>query len=142
MVGYTESKTFGAFPDPVPILQPDKDDPKDMHFYNSAATKLMDGLYVMFPSAFYTESQRVLPHAALSRDGKTFQRLGRRPILKGGKGFDARSIYVAAGPVPADRPGEYWFYYFGSNVAHDANRPDRVRYDGGIGRFRVRIGGL
>ena len=111
MVGCTESKTFAAFPDPVAILRSDKDDPKDMHFYNSAATKLVDGLYVMFPSAFYTDSQTVFPHAALSRDGKAFQRVGRHPILKG-------------------------------NVAHDANRPDRVRYDGGIGRFRLRIEGL
>lgn len=138
-VGYTESKTFGDFPPPTVILEPDEQDPKDLHFYNSAATRLMDGLYVMFPSGFYTASQVVCTHAALSRDGKTFQRVGRKPILRPGTGFDSRSIYVAPGAIPADKPGEYWFYYLGTRIPHDQNRPDKVRYAGGIGRFRLRL---
>ncbi|MBN2129127.1 MAG: hypothetical protein JW741_06500, partial [Sedimentisphaerales bacterium] len=47
-VGYTESDHFGDFPEPVEILRHDEQDPEGMQFYTSAATKLRDGLYVMF----------------------------------------------------------------------------------------------
>jgi hypothetical protein len=138
-VGYTESATFGAFPSPRVILEADKDDPADMDFYNSAATKLMPGLYVMFPGAFYRGSQNVIPHAALGRDGVNFRRVGRKPVLELGKGFDSRCIYVAGGAIPAERPGEYWFYYLGTGVGHDETWPNKVRYGGGIGRFKLRL---
>jgi len=140
-VGYTESKTFGSFPAPRVILEPDAKDPPDMHFYNSAATRFPDGLYVLFPSAFYTGRQLVVPHAAVSRDGTTFRRLGRKPILELGKGFDSKSIYVAPGAIPTGKPGEYWFYYLGTSIAHDATLPSKIRYSGGVGRFRVRLAG-
>jgi hypothetical protein len=138
-VGYTESKTFGNFPPPRVILEADRDDPADMDFYNSAATKLMRGLYVMFPSAFYRSSQTVVPHAALSRDGVKFERVGRRPVLALGQGFDSKCIYVGAGLVPAERPGEYWFYYLGENIGHDDNSPAKNHFGGGIGRFKLRL---
>ena len=64
MVGYTESATFGRFPDPVEILRADKDDRSDMQFYNSATAKLKDNLYLMFPSGFFTKDGTVLVYAA------------------------------------------------------------------------------
>jgi hypothetical protein len=137
-VGYSESKTFSNFPSPKVILSPDENDPPAMDFYNAAATKLMPGLYVMFPAAFYRNTQLIIPHAALSRDGVSFERVGRTAVLELGKGFDARSIYVSPG-IPADKPGEYWFYYLGTNTPHDANAPDKVRFGNGIGRFKLRL---
>lgn len=136
-VGYCESKTFGGFGEPVTILQPDDRDPTDLHFYNSAASELCPGLYIMWPSAFTTANQQIQPHLALSRDGRNFERVGRQPVIKLGQGFDSAAIYVSPGAVPADRPGEFWFYYLGSAIEHDANPPGQTRQAGGIGRFRV-----
>jgi hypothetical protein len=48
-VGYTESPTFGNFPPPRLVLEPQAPDAADLHFYNSAASKVCDGLYVLLP---------------------------------------------------------------------------------------------
>jgi predicted GH43/DUF377 family glycosyl hydrolase len=138
VIGCSESPTFGNFPAPVQILGPDAQDPPDLHFYNSGATKICDGLYVMFPGGFYTESQLIRSHLAFSRDGKKWERIGREPVLEVGKGFDSRSIYVAPGAIPAGAPGEYWFYYRGYDFPHDG-KGERITSSGGFGRFRVTL---
>ena len=134
-VSYCESATFGNFKNPVVVLSADDKDPKGMDFYNPAAAKLADDLYVMFPSGFYSleKDQTVRPHMAVSRDGKNFQRVGRDVVLPlGGSGsFDSKSIYVSPGAIPGDSPGTYWFYYQGFNVGH--NGPQKMA--GGTGRF-------
>ena len=136
-VGYCESRTFGNFPDPVQILAPDALDPKDMHFYNSAATKLKENLYVIFPSAFYTGDQTVRPHLAMSRDGKTFERVSRDVALPLGAAgtFDSKSIYVMPGAIPGDKPNTYWFYYAGYDIGHNG----KPKYSGGFGRFLLTV---
>ena len=139
IIGYTQSPTFGGFPDPKPILSPDAQDPDELQFYNSAVSKLADGLYIMFPSAFYTKTGTVIPHIAYSRDGVTFARPTHEPILPLGKDFDSTTIYVAPGAVPADKPGSYWIYYVGGKVKHDDVWPEKVRYNGGFGRFLLEV---
>jgi hypothetical protein len=139
VVGYSESKAFGDFPKPAVVLAPDKDDPKDLHFYSSAATKLKDDLYLMPFSAFTTGDGCVRVHAAYSRDGKEFRRLGRKPLLDLGKGFDSKGLYVGPGAVPGEKEGTYWFYFLGTAAPHDENRPPKVKNDGGVGRFLLRI---
>jgi hypothetical protein len=139
VVSYTESRTFGAFPKPTRILEPDREDPEDLHFYSSAATKLNDRLYLMLPSGFTTGDGKVRIHAAISNNGKDFRRLGRKPILDVGKGFDSKGLYVAPGAIAGDRPGTYWFYYLGCTVPHDDNVPAKVKSDGGIGRFLLEV---
>ena len=160
LVGYTESKTFGDFPAPSVILAPDDQDPKDLHFYNSAATKgdpnpeasglgtpladglvpsEVEGLYVMFPSAFYTSDGTVRPHLAVSRDGRNFQRAGHKPLLEPGAGFDDKGLYVAPGAIPGPRPGSWWFYYVGTRTKPDDNVPKSIRYEGGYGRFLLAL---
>jgi hypothetical protein len=136
-VGYSESRTFGNFPDPVQILAPDALDPKDMHFYNSAATKLKKHLYVMFPSGFYTGDQTVRPHLAVSRDGKTFERASHDVALPlGAQGtFDSKAIYVSPGAIPGDKPNTYWFYYDGYDIGHNG----KPKYSGGTGRFLLTV---
>lgn len=135
IVGYTESTTFEHFPDPVHILAPDAHDPADLQFYNSAATKLREDLYVMFPSGFYTGDQTVRPHMAMSSDGIHFERVSHEiAIALGMPGqFDCRSIYVGPGAVPADTPNAWWFYYAGYDTGHDQSHP----YSGGYGRFML-----
>jgi len=139
IVGYTESTTFGNFPDPVAILSPDKDDPVDLHFYNSATAKINNDLYMMFPSGFYTRDGTVVVFSAFSRDGKQFSRIGRNPILGLGNGFDKTGIYVAAGAIPGKERGTFWIYYGGTEIPHDESNPAKVHYDGGIGRFLLKI---
>jgi hypothetical protein len=138
IVGYTESTTFGSFPDPVVILSPDKEDPSDMHFYNSPTTKLKDNLYIMFPSGYFSRDGSVLVYSAFSRDGKNFYRLGHKPFLTLGKGFDSKGIYVSAGAIPGNEPNTYWVYYGGTSLSHDAN-PDNIHSSGGIGRFLLKV---
>ena len=139
IVGYTESATFGAFPDPVAILSPDKDDRGDMHFYNSATTKLRGSLYLMFPSGYFAQDETVVVYAAFSRDGRQFHRLGREPLLGLGEGFDSKGIYVSAGAIAGAKPGTYWIYYGGTGVRHDAT-PSGHHFNGGVGRFLLNVG--
>ncbi len=136
-VGYSESKTFGAFPDPKVILEPDAQDPADLHFYNSAASRLRDDLYVLFPSAYHTSDHLVRPHLVMSRDGRTVERIGRSPVLPFGKegAFDSKSIYVQPGAVPGDKLNTWWVYYIGFKLGHE----DKMNYAGGCGRFLLEI---
>jgi hypothetical protein len=136
-IGYTQSNTFGAFPDPQIILQPNDADAPDAHYYNSAATKLREGLYAMAPSIFTTSDGRVRPTLWLSENGTNFFRIENVPLVGLGSGFDNTTIYVAPA-VPGDAPGEYWFYYVGSEVKHDENNPKTVHSAGGIGRFKLK----
>ena len=138
VVGYTESDTFGDFPDPHVILAPDEDDPSDFQFYNSATTKINDDLYLMFPSGYSALAGTSAVYAAFSRDGEHFSRLGRTPLLDlgEGEGFDSKAVYLATGATPGEEPGTYWFYYGGSALPHDGSNPS---YDGGIGRVLLRV---
>jgi hypothetical protein len=133
-IGYTESDHFGDFPDPVEIFGPDERDPKGMDFYTNAATKLTDRLYVMFPTAFYSKDQTLRSHLAWSRDGVHFTRYGREPVVNIGPKFDKMGAYVMPGAVPGDTPNSWWFYYFGTNDAHDYSIL-AGGYNGGVGRF-------
>jgi hypothetical protein len=137
VIGYTESPTFGNFPDPVVILSADKDDQGDPQFYNSATTKLKDDLYLMFPSGLYMKDGSVVVFAAFSHDGKQYYRLGRTPLLGLGKGFDKMGIYVSAGAIPGEKPGTYWIYYGGTEMSHEDPTPRH--YDGGLGRFLLNV---
>ncbi len=133
-VGYTESDHFGNFPEPVEILHHDEQDPEGMQFYTSAATKLRDDLYVMFPAAFYTKEQTVRSHLAWSRDGVHFTRYGREPVVDLGTAFGTMGIYVMPGAIPGELPNTWWFYYSATDIEHDAD-PVGVKAGGGIGRF-------
>jgi len=139
LVGYSESPTFGNFADAANILKPDAQDPKDLHFYNSAASKLRDDLYVLFPSGFTTGDDVSRVHFAVSRNGKDFERPVRGPVLDLGKGFDSQGLYVGPGAVPGDKPGTWWFYYVGTRVKHGDNVPGKAKKDGGYGRFLLKV---
>ncbi|MCS7059791.1 MAG: hypothetical protein RMN25_01375 [Anaerolineae bacterium] len=139
LIGYTESSIFGDFPPPRPILAPDELDPPHLHFYNSAAAKAGEGLYLMFPSAFYVGEDVLLPHLAVSADGCSFRRVERKPFLMLGNGFDSRGIYVAPGLIPTGRPNRWWVYYLGTPIGHDQNRPQQASYVGGVGRFMLTV---
>ena len=135
LVGYTESKTFGDFPDPVKVLSPDEKEPADLNLYNSAATKLTSSVYVMFPSVYDAKTGAVVPHMAASADGRAWARAGREPKLPLGAAFDSKSIYVGPGAVPGDKPGTWWMYYAGYSAGHDDTYASLIQRQGGIGRF-------
>lgn len=141
LVGYSESDHFGGFPDPVAILAPDGQDPYDLNLYSSAATKLRDGLYVMFPSVYYStavgqsSNGTIAAQMAISTDGRTFAREHRDAVVDLGGGFDSKSIYVGPGAVPGDRPDTWWIYYVGLAKGHDDKLESQTQHLGGIGRF-------
>ncbi len=138
-IGLSESPEFSRFPKAQEILAPDPQDPPDMDFYNNACTRIKEDLYVMFISAFYKTEGVIRVLGAWSRDGRSFQRLGRKPLLDLGEGFDSKVLYVAPGAVPGPRPDTYWFYYLGQAAKHDDNVPGKVHHGAGIGRFLVEI---
>ena len=140
-VGYSESPTFGSFKPPVEILTADARDPRGMDFYNSAVSKLAAHQYVMFPSAFDHGKDVLLPHIAVSKDGRTFTRLGREPLLALGRGFDSMGIYICPGAIAGPRPRTWWIYYLGTNVGHDQTHPQKVTRNGGFGRFLLSVDG-
>ena len=135
LVGYTESGTFGDFPEPTMVLSPDEDAPPETNLYNSAATKLKDTVYVMFPSVYDAKTGVVVPHLAVSADGHSWERTGREPKLALGRAFDSKSIYVGPGAVPGDKPDTWWLYYVGFATGHDDTYESRVQRLGGSGRF-------
>ena len=134
-VGYAESKEFGDFPAPTVILSHDEKDPAEFNFYNSAASKLNDSLYIMFPSIYNTKTGTVIPHMAVSADGHTWERIGRGPKLPSGRVFDNKTIYVGPGAIPGDKPNTWWIYYAGSAAGHDDKYQSKIQHMGGIGRF-------
>jgi autotransporter-associated beta strand protein len=139
-VGYCESTTFTNFPVPTQVLAPDALDPPNSHYYNNAATKLADDLYVMFISIFENPgAQTQIPHLAVSRNGRDFVRVGHAPVLPLGTetdSFDTATIYVGPGCTPGPRPNTYWFYYVGNTVNHS---DFRLPNHGGLGRFLLTI---
>jgi predicted GH43/DUF377 family glycosyl hydrolase len=139
IVGYSHSKTFGEFPNPVAILRNDQHDPANLQFYNPGVSKLRDHFYVMLTSGLYTGEDAVRVHLAFSRDGETFERISKDPLMPLGKGFDRMAMYVGPGAIATDKPDEFWFYYVGSDAGHDASSPDKLKNSGGIGRFLLKI---
>ena len=75
----------------------------------------------------------------ISRDGVTFQRVGPRPLLDLGQGFDRKALYVAPGAVPTDKVGRVLGLLRGSAASHDAPSSKEDKRAGGIGRFRLTI---
>jgi hypothetical protein len=139
IVGESFSSSFGGFPPPRQILDVDERDPSNLQFYNSAVTKLRDGLYIAMPSGFYKGEDMSRVHAAISYDGEHFLRVGARPLLDVGSGFDRMALYVAPGAVAAEESGQYWMYYIGSAAGHDKSSPKHLKHTGGIGRFLITI---
>jgi len=145
MVGYSESTSFTNFPAPAVILAPDAQDPPSLDFYNSAATKLADELYVMFPSAYYdvdngasgAGAETVVPHMAVSTNGVDFVKIGHAPAvpLGGATNFDRASIYVGPGCTPGPRTNTWWFHYVGFTNKHN----EAGVYGGGLGRFLLTV---
>jgi predicted GH43/DUF377 family glycosyl hydrolase len=139
IVGYSESKTFSDFPQPKPVFEPDNLDPDELQFYNSAVSKIDKNFYIMFPSGFYTKAGLVKPHLAISSNGTSFKRPSHEAFLSLGKDFDSAGIYITPGLIQSDKPGYYWAYYIGNKVKHDDNSPNKAKFDGGVGRFLLKI---
>ena len=83
---------------------------------------------------------------AVSRDGKTFRRIGeRKPFMANGREdqFDSRYVWVMPNPI---RMGdELWIYYAGSNRDHDGNIDPGApggKHLAGIGRAVLRLDGF
>ena len=136
-IGLSESSTFARFPKAQEVLAPDQDDPNDVDFYASGCTKISQDLYVMFVAAYHKNDDVVRIQAAHSRDGRSFERESRTPLLDLGEGFDSQTIYVAPGTVAGPQPGTFWVYYLGTSVKHNESHPSKTRQAGGFGRFLV-----
>ena len=135
-IGRTESATFGDFPRPERVLAPDREDPPGMDLYNSAAQPypFADGVSLLFPAAYYHDTDNLEIQIATSRDSVRWRRPDRNPFLSPGRegDFDSRMVYMGVGMVP--RGDEIWMYYGGFDVGHEQVK--RAPGMGGVGRVR------
>ncbi len=135
-ISRTESETFGDFPQPQRVLAPDELDPLGMDLYNSAAQPypFAEGIYLLFPAAYYHDTDNLEVQLATSRDSIRWHRPDRTPFLSPGRegAFDSRMVYMGAGMI--SRGDEIWMYYGGFDVGHEQweRRPDL----GGVGRVK------
>lgn len=130
-----------------------------MDFYTSAASKYpgAEHVYLFFPSAYYHYQEaaaRKIGSAdprndgpldiqfATSRDGKTWNRLDRRPFIGLGLAgtFDSSYAYMASGYIC--RPEEIWLYYAVSNHTHGNYVVARDKFTGTITRSKLRLDGF
>ena len=121
------------------VLAPEGELGANVDYYTNACTKLRDDLYIMFISAFNKTEDLIRVHAAVSRDGRKFELVGKDPILDFGSGFDSKAIYVGPGAVPGPKPNTYWFYYLGAPQHHTVVPGAKAESQGGVGRFLVEI---
>jgi hypothetical protein len=159
-VARAESPRLDRFPDvdasPVVFqwdaLDPEHVDPvtgrrsSKIDYYTNATVKYpwADDAYYMFPSAYFHYDAHLPEFAqekptnagvldvrfAASRDGITWNRLGRRPFVRPGLegDWDSRAVYLVRGLVPGASERELFLYYRGSDQPHGWDRnPRNVR---------------
>jgi hypothetical protein len=115
-----------------------------------------EGIYIMLAQAYWHWRERAPLRGlgpagfdvrlAVSRDGKTFERVGgRKPFMALGREGQFDSRYVWAMPNPIRMGDELWIYYVGNNRDHNDNI-DPAAPDGklltGIGRAVLRLDGF
>lgn len=128
-------------------------------FYTSAASKYpgTDDVYLLFPSAYYHYQEAMARKMrsvdpkndgpldiqfAMSRDGKVWSRLDRKPFIHLGMAgtFDSSYAYMASGYIC--RPEEIWLYYAVSNHTHGNYDVARDKFTGAITRAKLRLDGF
>jgi hypothetical protein len=119
-VGRTETDVLGDFPVPKNVFGHDEKDPPKMDYYTSAAIQYpyAADAYFMFPAAYYHTTDALDVQFAASRDGITWLRPDRRPIIRTGFSgqWDAGAIYAGYG---LSRHGdELSLYYSAFDVTH------------------------
>jgi hypothetical protein len=145
VIGRSESEDFVHWTTPVPVLQPDDQDPPGLEFYGMSVFK-QAGIYFGLLWAYhsYTEEPFVRMGAevdvqlAVSRDGVQWRRIGdRRPFIPLGRpgSFDAKMIYTANAPLTMG--DELWFYYGGWDADH--GEAERL---GSLGLAKLRLDGF
>jgi hypothetical protein len=159
-VARAESDQLTRFPDvdqsPVVFqwdaLDPDYVVPATGHraskvdYYTNAVVKYpwAQDAYYMFPAAYFhydgylpefaaekpTNAGVLDVRFAASRDGISWERLGRRPFVRPGPAgdWDSRGLYMVRGIVPGSNERELFLYYRGSDQPHGWDRnPRNVR---------------
>lgn len=112
-IGRAESPDMIHWSEPETILIADEGDYPDTEFYHFPVT-IYEGWYVGLLWIFSTTNTTHEPHLAFSRDGITYDRSFREPIIRRGDNgdFDSTSIYANAFMRFGDR---LFFYYTGTN---------------------------
>jgi hypothetical protein len=108
-----------------------------LDFYGPSAVRYAEAedVYLAMLSAFYhwrAEGEKSWPDTAdvqlaVSRDGRSFQRLGgRKPFLRLGPEGSFYSRWLWALPEPIRMGDELWIYYVGSNEDHSSRVDPRA----------------
>ena len=124
-------------------------------FYGACVFPYED-VYIMLLQAYWHWDQRSSlkrlgplgfdVRLAISRDGKTFSRVGgRKPFMANGREDQFDSRFVWALPNPVRMGDEIWIYYVGQNRGHDgriAPGAPEGKLLTGIGRAVIRLDGF
>lgn len=101
-IAYAETKNFRKWPRPKTIVSPDiYDSPSTDIYTNSYSPWPNSNAHLMFPCMFERDTDLLEMHLMTSRDGLTWNRISRDPIVPSGRvstGEDA-SIYGGAGLI-------------------------------------------
>jgi len=81
------TKDFRHWPEPEPALYPEPTDPPDLDIYTPGYVPWpgTTDAHLLFPSCFSRATDVMEVHMATSRDGRTWKRLQRGPILPAGE---------------------------------------------------------
>lgn len=144
-IGRSETPDFLCWPrDPELILAPDQNDPTDIHLYTNGyrSYRVAQDAHIFVISSFHATTDLVDVQLATSRDGISWRRPDRRPLIRLGEEgtWDSGQIYVGAGTI--DKGSELWVYYTGFRHGHGENRPDVISYEGKIGIAKIRKDGF
>ncbi|QDU78778.1 hypothetical protein Pla110_04820 [Polystyrenella longa] len=143
------------------VMQPDDQDlathqtstlKPPVDFYGADVFRYED-VYIMLAQTFwhwYPRAEGPGPSTfdvrlAISRDGKSFERVGQRsPFLSLGPEGEFDSRFVWAMPDPVRMGDELWFYYVGSNRDHDrvVDPANGGEHRAGVSRAVLRLDGF
>ncbi len=122
----TGGKEFGNWHEPRFVLAADPQDPPTDDIYTPAYCRYpgVPGLYLMFPSIYHRLDSELDVQLAISRDGWSWARPERRPIITRESG-DSEYGMIHAGPnlVPLN-DDEWAVAYDGRYGRHDHGTPD------------------
>ena len=108
-ITYAETERFDCWPRPRPLLSTDPQDPPDVDLYTNSYTPWPDAdAHLLFPALYRHTADIAEVHLMTSRDGLSWQRPLRQPMIPAGEpGTPAEGgVYAGCGLVSLNR-GEW-----------------------------------
>jgi len=141
-IGYSTSDDFVHWTAAQTVLEPGPADPPHYEIYGMPVVRY-EGLYIGLPWAFSAAGLEPLDtQLAVSRDGTHWQKVasGQLLIPRGSAGGFDDGYAIAANPIVVG--DEILFYYMACGFPHGPSIFRELKWEGGIGRARLRLDGF